>query len=263
MFRRILFTMLAVVLAAAGTAAVALYARGADARALRGQQSVEVYVAKTAVPEGTTLAYALSDGLLRRERLASKAVPAGALRTVTAAQRDKVALSGIPEGSLVMEATFGAKSASAVVAIPRGKVAVAIELSDPARIAGLLMPGSEVAVFDTFTIAPGNIPSGEGLGADPQDIHRTRLMIARATVLAIGEAAYKQGASSVTKVAASKSKSEVAAVVTLAVTQVEAERLITVAQTGKPWFALLDGDSKVKPGPGTDTRQLFSNGATP
>lgn len=271
MFRRILFTAIAVVLALTATAGVALYAKSADARALKGQETVVAYVAVKTVPAGTSAGAALSSGLIRAERLARRTVPAGALTSVGADVSQLVASTQIPAGTLVLKAVFTTpeKVSSTGLVVPKGKLAVTVELEDPARVAGLVQPGSNVAVFDTFTVytgagRQGNNPNGESLGSDPTDVHTTRVLIPAATVLAIGQVTRpvsaqssesKQGSLSAGKTGGSPTK-----LVTLAVTQAEAERLITVAQTGKPWFALLGDDSKVSNGPGVDTRHLFTYG---
>ena len=79
MSKRILFGIAAVVLAAIGTTAVLAYARGADRRALEGQQAISAYVVRKDVPAGTTARKAIDDGLIVKELIASKGVPEGAL----------------------------------------------------------------------------------------------------------------------------------------------------------------------------------------
>ncbi|GAB3414601.1 Flp pilus assembly protein CpaB [Flindersiella endophytica] len=276
MLRRILFTAIAVILAAAGTAGVGLYAKSADARALRGQEVVEAYVAAKTVPVGTSAEAARAGGLIKTEQLARRTVPVGALTTIGSDVEKLVASVQIPAGSLVMKSVFAAPEAvnRTGLVIPKGKIAVSVKLEDPARVAGLVQPGAEVAVFDTFTIwegkdRKGNNPTGENLGSDKADVHTTRVVVAKATVLAIGQttAQATQGdtkdkdskqSGGLTKSAAGAAQTSM--LVTLALTQAEAERLITVAQSGKPWLALLGDGSKVTNGPGVRTRDLFTYG---
>lgn len=49
--------------------------------------------------------------------------------------------------------------------------------------------------------------------------------------------------------------------VTVAVTQEEAEKLIHALNTGTVSLAQVNGDSKVRPGTGVDNRNLFNKGA--
>lgn len=273
MVKRILFTTFAVALAAAGTAGVGLYAQSADARALAGQKVVEAYVAVEPVPEGTSAGSALVQGLIEPQKLASRTVPARALRTVGDSVKDLVAASDVPAGSLVMKAVFTARDEADPngLDIPAGKIAVSVQLEDPARVAGLIEPGSKVAVFDTFTLLEEgvNTPSGERLGSARDDVHGTRVVIPEATVLAIGQTTRPTstppaGGTSEGGVADSSTTADTdsAKLVTLVLTQAEAERLITVVQTGNPWFALLGDDSRVSNGSGVDTRRLFSYGGS-
>ena len=71
MGRRIVAIFAAAVVALIGVAAVLLYARGADARAVAEQQPKQAYVAKLAVPSGTTLKDAVRSGQLVQTAVAA------------------------------------------------------------------------------------------------------------------------------------------------------------------------------------------------
>ena len=72
MKRRGLTIVLAVLLAILGTTGVLVYVNHANARALQGQRAVNVLVAKSLIPAGTSAANAQVQGLLITERLPGK-----------------------------------------------------------------------------------------------------------------------------------------------------------------------------------------------
>src|SRR5450759_4745079 len=72
MGRRVLAVLAAILVALIGVIAVVLYANGADARAVAGQQPQTVYVAAQLVPAGTSAADAVARGLIVPTKVAAK-----------------------------------------------------------------------------------------------------------------------------------------------------------------------------------------------
>jgi len=274
MNRRIMAVALAVVLALAGTFAVLTYVKGADRRAVAGQQPVEVFVAQKQVPAGTTAKQAVADRLIAKQVIARKGVPEGALTQVSDASGSLVATSDIEAGSVVMSSRVGAQVATQeALTIPSGQMAVALELGDPARVGSFLRVGSEVAIFDTFNVQEADskdmTPAGDHISDRHEYTRATRLLLPRVTVLGLGESTSKSATpSSMQNTANTDSKTEATnsgstagvqtQLVTVAVDQSQAEKLIHGIQTGTLYFALLNGDSDVAPRPGVDDRRLFA-----
>src|SRR5947207_8567999 len=98
MNRRVTAVVVAVLLALVGTAAVLLYVRSADKRAVAGQEPVQVYVAQKFVPAGTTLSDAVADDLISQEMVAAKGVPSTPLPTMSPTSAQTVAVSDIQPG---------------------------------------------------------------------------------------------------------------------------------------------------------------------
>lgn len=263
MNRRLLLTALAVVLALTGTSAVFMYVGRADARALSGQETVQAYLATKPIPMGTTAEDAESKGWLGKQLLARKAVPEGALLEITPEIRKQVALTDISAGELVMNSRLGSKAEMATrLSIPAGKMAVSIELEDPARVGGFVDVGSEIAIFDTYnTLTPTdvNAPAGDGLAERHEYNRSTKVLLPRVTVLAVGQTTNKDNSTTEDdeKKQQPGTSATPTAMVTVAVTQQEAEKLVHGIQTGHLYFALLTKDSKVGPGKGVDNRTLF------
>jgi pilus assembly protein CpaB len=152
--------------------------------------------------------------------------------------------------------------------------AVSVAMRVPAQVAGFVQPGSSVAVFDTFTVAEGkgagsHVPAGDGLTAGHDVNQATRLLLPKVEVLAIGgrgtpgaevgpqpAASAAAGGGSAGKADGQQTESATV-LVTVAVTQDQAQRLVHAAQTGNVYLALLGTGAEAKPGPGADNYTLF------
>lgn len=153
MGRRIIALAAAVVLALVGAVLVLLYARGADVRALEGQQPTTVYVTEGLVGSGTTLKDAERGGLIKRTQVAAKAVPAGALKGVDGENSGLVAVADITPGQVVLGAAFGTERlGQRAIGVSPGKVAISVSLEDPNRVGAFVTPGSLITIYDTYDI---------------------------------------------------------------------------------------------------------------
>lgn len=264
--KRILAVLAAVVLAILGSVAVLGYASAADSRAVAGQEAMTVYVTSRSVPAGTTLADAVADGSLQKTVFAAKSVPSGALLEVEAKMGELVALSGIAPGEIVLSNRFGTqREGNTALVVPEGMVAITVELTDPGRVGPFLRPGSKIAVYDTFVArdpsAKDLVPGGgaQTLGGELEMVNATRLVLSSAEVLAVGDVtlAGRANAPGAAPDSEQTSVKEVpTALVTVALTPLDAERLVHAAQTGLLYAGLLgegaDGGSAV-----VEDRTLF------
>lgn len=252
MKRRILSIILAVLLAVLGTTAVLIYVNNADARALEGQEPVTVLVATKPIPAGTKGKDAKD--LLRIERMPASSVPSDTLAEIDEDLATLVTSADIGQGQLLTRGMLVKASQQDDIVLPEGKLAVTIPVEAGGQGDEQLQPGFKVAVFDTFTVrdnANGYTPSGEKLAFKKENNHATRLLLAKVEVISVvSEKEQKEGsASGFGKY-----------LVTVAVTQSEAERLIHALNTGTVSLAQVNDDSKVTPGAGVDNHHLFRNG---
>jgi pilus assembly protein CpaB len=249
MKNRAFVIILAVLLAVCGSAGVYLYVRAADARAIAGQQAVTVLVAKERIPAGTTAESVMQ--LVDEEQMPKSSVPANALSELDSSIASLVTSSEIAEGQLVTKSLFTESASLAKgISIPDGMIAVTVPTEAWQRAGGLIQKGSKVAVFDTFTVmdGKGNTPAGDGLSKQYERNQSTRLLLTGLEVLSV-----------VDEKNAAKDGDVGKAIVTVAVKQADAEKLIHGQQTGTLYFALLGGKSEVTPGTGVDNRSLFGN----
>jgi pilus assembly protein CpaB len=268
MRRRLLAVLVAVVLAAAGCLAVVAYVRGADRRALAGRQAVWTLLATKRIPAGTTGAQIRAGGYAERVAMPAGAVPPDAVETVDDQLAALAVTADLQPRQLLLRGQFGESTAiSGGLAVPDGKVAVSVEMTATARVAGFVRPGSKVAVFDSFTMraGAGRVPSGTRLTDNYEYNHATRVLLPRIEVLAVGELGTAQVATSsaissdVTETTAGKdtAKTGQTMIVTLAANQLEAEKLIHASLTGTLSLALLDDTATIEPGAGVDNDSLF------
>jgi pilus assembly protein CpaB len=154
--------------------------------------------------------------------------------------KEYVALTSVFPGQQLIAGMFGATAAvDASIAIPPGQIAVSFSFGDPNRVAGFVQPGSDVAIFLTSSLVGGT--------------QTTRILLPKATVIAVGPTTVTPPAN------ASQANTEALpkALLTLALTQRQAEKLIFASGSGSLYLGLLNDKSKITPGAGTNAKNLF------
>jgi pilus assembly protein CpaB len=276
MKRRILLVAVALVLAIIGMAAVRSYVGKADARAVSGLDPVQAYVAMTAIQTGTSLQDAVTKGMAKLDTLPRKTVPTDAVVEVTPTLARLIATGTIPAGTLLLQSAFGAQQVQQNgLPIPAGMMAVTVALGDPQHVGGFIQPGSEIAVFDTYNTVAGLTPggqqaagnkdttAGDGVSMGETKEHVTRLLLSRVSVLAVGASvgaagsSLAHGAATTSSSTSPQSSATSNVLVTVALRQHDAEKLILANQTGFLYFGLLNQGSHVAPGPGANNTNLF------
>lgn len=247
MNRRIALIAIAVLLALVGTFAVYSYAHNADKRAVDATKAAQVLIAQKQVPAGTTWSEAVKGGYFSQERIPATAAPASAVASTNAAiSGDEVATADIASGQIVLRPMFGVKvPATGVLAIPTGMQALAVSLPSNADVAGFVESGSEIAIYTTFKLNDKSTTSSANGALGGADLMATKLLLPRISVIATSQGA----PSDVTGKGANGSAGTV--MVTLAVTQDQAQRIILAQQVGSLYLALLSDTSVTNPGGGT------------
>lgn len=253
--RRVLTIVVAVLLAAVGTVSVLAYVHQANTRAVAGLKVVNVIVAQSPIPSGTPAGQALRDGLLTSQKLPVASVPPDAVRSITPSLAGLVLSAAVQSGQLLLrQMLVAAAQVTGGVAIPRGMVAVTVQLCLPEAVAGYVTAGSQVAVFDTYGTKSLNVQETCDVSHQAQAVGavRTQMVLPRVEVLSVGQApASAQGTSSGNTATASggptsSASSQGTVLVTLAVQQADAERLIQLDETGLPYLALLTPTSQTR-----------------
>ncbi len=152
MDRRRILLVVAVLVAAVGSALVFLYTKGADTRAEEKFDTVEVLEATAVIAPGETFEDAQAAGKLALQAVSKDALLDG-YQTTTDSLTGTVSLGTIYPGEQIISAKWGATAAvqSSPSRSRTPTMAVSVNLTDPARVAGFVNPGSQVAIFLTGT----------------------------------------------------------------------------------------------------------------
>lgn len=240
MKRRPILIALAVLLALIGTGAVYVYVHSADSRAVNGLKATTVLVATKQIPVGTPWSAIASGGYVSTESVPVSAAPATALSSTSAnVTPTNVATYSIAPGQIVVREAFGKQPAAVgPLSIPGTLQAITISVPANADVAGYVQQGSEVAVYSINQITKSAI--NNQLGGTP---YISKLLLPRVKVIAVSAAA-----PSSTNGTGSVSAGTV--LVTLALTQQQAERTVLAQKIGDLYLALLTDASVSNDGDG-------------
>jgi pilus assembly protein CpaB len=238
MARRSVLLTVAVVIAALGTAMIVLYVQGIDARAAEGQELVEVLTATEVIEAGESVSAAQAAGKFEKVEVRREDMVDGALSSISSID-DKVATGRVFPQEQIIGQKFGEPGSEESLVIPEDKLAVSVELTDPARVAGFVTPGSRVAIFvsaDPVVYTPD--------GQERKRPSYTRLLLPDVQVIGVGTTS--QTARTTTTEEGEQTTEQIPrTILTVAVDQEQAERVIYASRNGDLSFALLTDKSKV------------------
>ena len=245
MNRRTILLLAAALVAMLGTALVFLYVKGADNRAEERFETVEVLRAVAPIEQGESIDDAATNGKLALEAVAKNDVLPNS-QTSTEELSGLAATTTIYPGEQIVSDKFGqaaeALAARSALDVPKGDIAISVNLTDPGRVAGFLNPGSEVTV-----IFVGESDNGLGF---------SRMLLPRVTVLGVGSTTTTT--TTTTTAAGEQTTAEIPqTLLTLSVSKEEAEKVTFAAANGEVALGLRTPDSTVKPGPGATFANVF------
>ena len=172
--RRAIGIIAAVAVAALGTLLLVGYVRGAEDRALAGEELAEVLVVDQPIAEGTP-ASTLTN-FVRLEQVPMKVRAEGGIADL-ATLADLVAATDLLPGEQLVTSRFVTAESlekHARIEIPTDALEVTISISPERALGGQLVPGDVVAViasfdpFDVNTFEPSDLDPGEII--DPNEI---------------------------------------------------------------------------------------------
>ena len=243
MDRRRILLVVAVLVAALGSALVFLYTKGADTRAEQRFDTVEVLQATAIINPGEKFEDAQAAGKLALQSVSKDALLDG-YQTTADSLGGTISLGTIYPGEQIISAKWGVSAAvQSSLQIPDGMMASSVNLTDPGRVAGFVNPGSQVAVFLSGTDATSGQPF-------------TRLLLDRVTVLGVGSTT-PVSTTTTDQTGASTTEQLPRTLITLALSQEQVERVTFAASNGELSFGLLTDKSIVQADPGVDATSLF------
>ena len=236
MGRRTILLIAALLAAVLGVVLVFLYVNRATTTAAA---QVKVIVAKTQIAAGTTGAAASAAGAFEERQIPADTAVPGVLSDAAPLQ-DLISLVTVYPGQQIIAQQWGTEGQLTRLPLPKGKIALSLQLGDPERVAGFVAPGSKVAIFAT---------GGPAI----------RTLLTDITVIGVGATGLNAAPTQ-----PDGTQSTSAAILTLALTQAEAEKIIFAqGKVANPtynglYFALMDENSDVTPNDaGVDDTNLF------
>jgi pilus assembly protein CpaB len=242
-----------VLVALAGTALVFLYVKGADSRAGNKYDSVGVLQATQDISAGETYDSALATGKISLQQIPQTVVNANTgYETSTADLKGKIAAVPILAGQVVVAGQFGNNVVAPTTSlnIPKGMIAISVNLTDPDRVAGNIQNGSQVAIFVTGTLTPAGT-TGDSSNTDAA-VQSTRLLLPKVTVLNVGSPV-PISTTTTDETGTQTTETLPRTLLTIAVSQKDAQKVIVASKALDLTFGLLTGDSNIHSGPATST----------
>lgn len=243
MDRRRILVIAAAIVAALGAVLVFVYVQGADNRAQGQFKTTDVLVAKAQINAGESIEQAAQAGKIDKKAIVDNALVPG-YQIDTSAITGEVAQANIYPGEQIIATQFGKTTAPvSALQIPSGKMAISVNLTDPARVAGFVQPGSVVSIFMQ--------------GSDPKKGQPfSQLLLPSVTVIGVGSTT--PVATTTTTTSGTQTTEQLPrTLLTLAVDQTEAQKVLFASGNGALAFALLPDGTTAKPQAPTTFENLF------
>jgi pilus assembly protein CpaB len=237
---RLLAGVAAVVLAIIGILLVFSYAQAADTRAMQKLEPVKVLVVQKPVPAGTS-AEALTK-LVAVEELPQAGVPESALGSLEAQAGKVTSTDLVPGEQLLSERLIDPASLDVPgsVPVPKGLQEVTFALEPQRLIGGRIVAGDTVGLFTTFQSADLKDPANQPTTG--RVLHKVLV-----TSLQRAEATQATAPSSPAPGPNPQVLPAGGMLVTVAVRDTEAARIIYSAEFGRIWLTKEPADAKEEP----------------
>lgn len=247
MTRRTVLMLTALLIAALGTGMIVFYVKGIETRVTADQELVSVLVAKETIQTGETLKAAQDDGRVELVDVRRADFVTGALDEA-GGSASQSALTTIYAGQQLLPQMFGKPTSANAsgLALEPGQLAISVTLKDSQRVGGFVVPGSQVALYVSTDIP--------GVKSNDKPEPYTGLLLPRVTVLGVG-------GSTQPKAKEGESQDTVGAevVMTLAVDDATAQKVIFAARNTDVSFALLGENADLKVTKGVELRDVIPN----
>ena len=248
MGRKTVMLIVAVVIALLGAGLVFVYVQGLKNQTVADSADRRVLVATALITPGETIDSAQAAGKVDFGKVAAEGMVAGAL-TSTDSLKGQIALTAIYPNEQIIAAKFGTPGAQEDITIPKGKMAVSVQLTDPARVAGFVVPGSQVSVFASGTgVGTAGMPAGEF----------TRLLLPDVQVIGVGQTTVMSTTTTSETGGAETTEAIPQTILTLALDQREAQQVLFASRPpGELAFGLRNDQSPVGKTVGITANNLF------
>jgi Flp pilus assembly protein CpaB len=224
-----LVVFLALVMATLATVGVFLYTQNAEKGPAVGEM-VAVVVSNEDIPANTNLNVLIAEDQFKIIQVPEVAVVEGAVTSVDQL-RDKTNSLPILAGEQIPIARIQGEGTvpGGALGIPNGHLAITVAVDAPRAVAGAIGVGDNLTIYGTFSGL--ETPSGKKLPT------MTTVVVPMVEVLAVYQPNYGDDSGGLTGAASQRGSGTVT--MTLALTPVDAQRMVLTMETAAVWFGLL------------------------
>lgn len=247
---RLLAGIAAVVLAVIGAVLVVSYAHGADERAVKDLDPVDVLVVAKAVPAGTAVESLLP--FLAAQKLPGTAVAKSALHSLDGQTGKVTAVELLPGEQLVAERLTAPETAqsSGAVQVPDGLQEISFQLDPQRVVGGRLAAGDHIGIF--ISLKNGGIEAKPDKETTQLTLHKVLVTAVQRAPAATPSPQPSPGASGAPPEDTSLPTG--ALLLTVAVNDVDATRIVYGSEFGTLWLSKEPLNAKDSGRPGIMTK---------
>jgi pilus assembly protein CpaB len=252
MSRRTIALVAAVVLAAVATFALISYVQNARDKNLQGAQLVKVFVAKDTIPAGVSGDAAISQSLVKEDSRPQQDVPTGAITSLDEI-RGKVAATNIIASEVIVSARFVAPGqAGGGLPVPANRQAISIQVGIPDGVSNFIRTGDRISVIGHIKVSSITVngrPTGVSIGGVKLvSGAAAKYLVQDAEVLAVGQRVITTAQNGQTSESTNQPTNQI--LLTIAVTALDAERLVFMIKEGDIYLTLVPAGQKPQKTPG-------------
>lgn len=235
---RLLGGIAALVIAITGTVLLITYVQSADARAMAGTETSEVFVVQAAVPAGT----AVSDlgGSVAKKALPKSTLTADSVTDLSSLGSKVTAVALVPGEQLLSSRLVEKESflGPSRVAVPDGMQEISLKLPIERVVGGKISAGDTVGIFISLTDSSTNAAGQTATQSAGTQLTFHKVLVT-ATQLSNGSPAQQSSTqkSDGSLSSGSNAQSDGTYLITVARNSVDAERLVYAAEFGKIYMS--------------------------
>ena len=232
---RLLAGVAAVVLAVVGAILVVSYASGADARAVKNLEPLDVLIVAKPVPAGTSVESLLP--FLTSQKLPGTAVAKSALASLDGQAGKVTAVDLLPGEQLVAErlaAPETIKSSGGAIPVPEGLQEISFQLEPQRVVGGQLAPGDHIGIF--ISLKGGGIEATQEKETTQLTLHKVLLTAVQGAPIPTATPQPSDSGSAAAPAAAPPVPAG-PLILTVAVNDVDASKIVYGSEFGTLWLS--------------------------
>jgi pilus assembly protein CpaB len=234
---RLLGGIAALVIAITGTVLLITYVQSADARAMAGTETTEVFVVQTAIPAGTPASEI--GGSIAKKPLPKSALTGDSVTSLVDLGNKVTAVALVPGEQLLSSRLIEADSflGPSRVTVPDGMQEISLKLPIERVVGGKITAGDTVGVFITLTETTGTGDNVTQSGGTQLTFHKVLVTAAQFSNGTPAQPENAQKGESDGALSSGENQSDGTYLITVARNSAEAERLVYAAEFGKIYLS--------------------------